>query len=189
MDVICKFCGAKKWKNETASLCCNSGKVELTPYPSPPVFIKNLLTENSTEAKLFRENSRSFNNALALSSIRVNEKKFSNGYNPSVIFEGKVQQLYGPLLPENGEDPKFAQLYIHDPSTQHTIRVKNMCLPDSLSKQHVDIITKTLQKLQSLIKEVNPFVKDFLHICEVPDSAIKDGKLIISCRRQTKRRA
>jgi hypothetical protein len=67
---------------------------------------------------LFRENSRSFNNALALSSIIVNERKFSNGYNPSVIFEGKVSQLYGPLFPEDGESPRFAQLYVHDSSTQ-----------------------------------------------------------------------
>ena len=30
--------------------------------------------------------------------------------------------------------------------------------------------------------EVNPFVKDFLHVCEIPDEDIKDGKLVISCK-------
>ena len=162
MDTICKYCNARKWENETSSLCCNGGKVSLIIFPPPPELIQSLLTGNSVEAKLFRENTRSFNNALALSSIRVNERKFRNGYNPSVIFEGKVCQMYGPLLPENGEEPKFAQLYVHDPSTEHTMRVKNMCLPTSLSKSQVKIITKTMQKLQDLLKIVNPFVRDFL---------------------------
>ena len=146
--------------------------------------IQNLLTNNTVQAKLFRENSRSFNNALALSSIKVNERKFNNGYNPSVIFEGKVCQIYGPLLADNGEDPKFAQLYVHDPSTQNTIRVRNMCLPSTLSQENVKIITETSQMLQELMKEVNPFVKDFLHICEIPDSELTDGKLIISCKKE-----
>ena len=67
-------------------------KVVLDSFPAPPEVIQNLLTNNTVPAKLFRENSRSFNNALALSSIKVNERKFNNGYNPSVIFEGKFCQ-------------------------------------------------------------------------------------------------
>jgi hypothetical protein len=36
------------------------------------------------------------------------------------------------------------------------------------------------------MKEVNPFVKDLLHICEIPEEDIKDGKLIISCDQRPK---
>ena len=39
-----------------------------------------------------------------------------------------------------------------------------------------------MKKLQDLMIEVNPFVKDFLHICEIPDEEIREGKLIISCK-------
>ena len=184
MDTICQYCNAKKWKNETPSLCCNGGKVSLPLFPSPPKLIENLLTGKTVEAKLFRENTRSFNNGLALSSIKVNLRHFNNGYNPSVIFEGKVSQLYGPLIPENGEEPRFSQLYIHDPATEHTMRVKNMCLPTNLSKDQVRIITQTVQKLQNLLRKVNPFVKDFLHICEIPDDQLKDGKIVLSCRKK-----
>ena len=183
MDTICDYCKALKFKNETASLCCNTGKVDLSAFPPPPQLIQNLLTEHTTEAKLFRENSRSFNNALALSSIIVNERKFTGGYNPSVIFEGKVTQLYGPLLPEEGEEPKFAQLYVHDPSTEHTMRVRNMCLPTSLNKKQINIITNTVQKLQNILREINPFVKDFLHICEIPDDDLKHGKIVLTCKK------
>ena len=42
-----------------------------------------------------------------------------------------------------------------------------------------------MKKLQDLMIEVNPFVKDFLHICEIPDEEIKEGKLVISCKART----
>ena len=98
METICEFCNARKWGKETASICCNGGKVSLDVFPPPPKLIQDLLIGDSVEARLFRENTRSFNNGLALSSVVVQERKFSNGYNPSVIFEGKVSQMYGPLL-------------------------------------------------------------------------------------------
>ena len=152
----------------------------LTRFPNPPEFIQKLLTDDNVESKLFRENARSFNNALALSSIQVNEKRFSNGYTPSVIFEGKVTQYCGPILPDEGQEPRFAQLYVVDPATEHTSRYKNM----SLSKKQATIIRQTLHQLQDLLKEINPFVKDLLHVCEIPDEELKGGRIIISCKKQ-----
>ena len=184
MVKICVHCQARKWMNETPSLCCNNGKVNLEKFPDPPKLIQTLLTSAKSEAKLFRENTRSFNNALALSSIIVNERWFNNGYCPSVIFEGKVSQMYGPLQPQDGETPRFAQLYVHDPATEHTTRVKNMSLPNHLSQVQRNLITSTMQNLQNLIKETNPFVKDLLHICEIPDDKLKKGKIVISCKQK-----
>ena len=186
MSSVCIYCNARKWKSETPSLCCNKGKVVLDSFPPPPELIKKLLTTDTVEARLFRENIRSFNNALALSSIKVTERKFKNGYNPSVIFEGKVSQMFGPLQPDDGSEPKFAQLYVHDPATEHTMRIKNMCLPSHLNLKQTGLITNTLKNLQQLMKEINPFVKDLLHVCEIPDSDLIDGKLIISCKERPK---
>ena len=93
MDIICPYCLALKWKGETASTCCNGGKVVLDKYPDPPEYMKKLLKDKTTEANLFRENIRSFNNALALSSLQVKTRKFNDGYNPSVVFEGKVSAI------------------------------------------------------------------------------------------------
>ena len=102
MNIVCEFCNARKWKGESATLCCNSGKVILPVFPAPPDLLKELLTDNTEEAKLFRKNARTFNNALALSSVKVNIKKFTGGFAPCVVFEGKVHQKIGPLLPEDG---------------------------------------------------------------------------------------
>ena len=85
-------------------------------------------------------------------------------------------------MAESHEQPRFAQLYIHDLSTQHTVRVKNMNLPSSLSKKQRESITQTMKKIQDLLTEINPFVKDFIHVCEIPEDEIKEGKLVISCK-------
>ena len=57
-----------------------------------------------------------------------------------------------------------------------------MNLPATLAQKQIKSLTKTMKKLQDLMHEVNPFVKDFLHVCELPDEEIKEGKLVISCK-------
>ena len=182
MELVCSFCSALKWKGETSSTCCNGGKIVLDKFPNPPVYLKKLWKDKTTEAKLFRENSRSFNNALALSSLQVTNRMFPDGYNPSVVFEGKVSQRCGPLIVEDGEQPRFAQIYICDPATQHSIRMENMYVPKSLTEKQIKCMSGVLKKLQALLMEINPYIKDFLQICEIPDDEIAEGKLVISCK-------
>ena len=136
----------------------------MDPFPNPPLILQELLTKDTDEGKLFRKNTRSLNNALTLSSLQVRIKHFDSGFAPSVIFEGKVCQRIGPLFPEAGEEPKFAQLYIHDPGTEHTRRVQNMSLPKTMTSQEVRTTTNIMAKLKQMLKEVNPVVKDLLHI-------------------------
>jgi hypothetical protein len=92
--------------------------------------------------------------------------------------------MFGPLYPDDGMEPNFAQLYVHDPKTEYTKRVKNMYLPSNLNQKQTKVITNTMKILQDLLKEINPFVKDLLHICEIPDEEIVEGKLIISCEKR-----
>ena len=62
-DITCNFCGALKWKHETSpSMCCYGGKVSVPAYPSPPPELMRLWFEDSPEARLFRQHSRSINN-------------------------------------------------------------------------------------------------------------------------------
>ena len=97
MECICRFCGARKWEKETSSMCWNSGKVSLPQLPDHPLLLKELLTKDTDEAKLFRKHTRIFNNALTLSSLQVQIKKKDGGFTPSVIFEGKVCQTHFTL--------------------------------------------------------------------------------------------
>ena len=75
MDQICNHCGAYKFKGESFTICCGGGKIKLSPFPKPPQEIYDLWIKDTPEARLFRANSRSLNNAACLSSLAVQEKK------------------------------------------------------------------------------------------------------------------
>ena len=111
MDTICKFCRALQFKRETSSSCCNNGKVILEGFPKPPDPLNNLWFADTVEGRLFRENSRSLNNAVCLTSIKVRTKDFGKGFSPNIIFEGKATQLAGPLKACDGERPYFAIIF------------------------------------------------------------------------------
>ena len=134
MNFFCQFCGALKFKRETSTTCCNKGKVVLETFPKPPVELDKLWHAETVEGRLFRENARSINNAVCLTSIKVKTKDFGKGFSPNIIFEGKATQLAGPLMAGNGEKPYFAQLYLHDPQLESSQRFKNMFIPAHLTK-------------------------------------------------------
>ena len=177
----CQHCGALKWSRETASVCCSDGKVILPRFPDPPPVLSDLWFGTSSEAKLGRELIRPLNNALCMSSVQVKEKKFGN-FTPSVIFQGKVTQFVGSIQSEAGETPRFSQLYTLDSCLEETYRVQNMTLPRTVTKPQMVVITGLMRKLQAEIAEVNPFIRDFKQICEIPEEELTDGKVVISAR-------
>ena len=177
MDMVCHFCAAQKFRNESSGLCCSNGKVLLKPFPRPPEAIMKRWKGTDTEDLLFKQHSREFNNALCLSSVVVKHRKFS-GYNPSITFQGQMKHFSGPLLPDDGSKPVFAQLYTHDPHLETTQRFENMVLPAGVSSKQKATIKCILEELESEIKQVNPFVRDFLMIKEMPN--VQEGKLVIS---------
>ena len=186
MDIVCQDCGAWKFRKETASTCCGKGKVLLDPFPQPPEELHNLWHDNTSEARLFRENARSINNALCLTSIKVKVRHFEHGFNPSVIFEGKATQLVGPLMATDGEQPCFAQLYVHDPTLECGVRFKNMTIPANMSKAKKNVLERVLTKVQNLLHSHNPFVHDFKQIIEIPVEELGQGKLVISAKARPK---
>ena len=182
MDTVCQYCSALKFKRETSSTCCGNGKVMLDPFPVPPPEINNLWHADNTKGRVFRENSRPINNAVCLSSIKVKNRQFEGGFNPNVIFEGKVQQFAGPLQAAEGDKPCFAQLYVHDPSLETGQRFKNMTIQSSMSSSQKRILESVLKTVQEVIHKVNPFVKDFKQIMDIPADELGQGKIVISAK-------
>ena len=179
MDKICKYCGAKKFQKETGSTCCGDGKVILELFPKPPNEIDKLWHANDAEGRLFRQHARSINNAVCLTSIKVKERKFKGGFIPCVVFEGKVQFFAGPLQADQGKQPCFAQLYVHDASLETGLRFNNMFIPANMSKPQKSILKKVLAKVQQDLHNNNPFIQDFKQIAEMSDDQIGQGKLVI----------
>ena len=107
-------------------------------------------------------------------------------YNPSVIFQGCVNQLMSPLQAQDGAWACFAQLYILDSTLERTIRRSNMNMPRNTSKQEQETLEKLLQTVQQVMHDNNPFIKDFKQILEITDQQLSGGKVVISAAAKPK---
>ena len=171
-DTTCKDCKAKIYGKETPSTCCGKGKVCLDPFPRPPEALHRLWHENTVEGKLFRENTRPINNALCLTSIKVRTRDFVDSrFNPSIIFKGRATQRAGPLIAAEGDRPCSAQLLVHDPALQSSMRFQNMTIPKEI-----------LEELQVELQTHNPYVHDFQQVIEIPPENLQQGKIVISAK-------
>ena len=79
------------------------------------------LFSNDVGAKEFKENSRNYNNGLYFSSNGC--KMDPSVYGPYGVYtfriQGELYHLMGSLLPADGQDPAFAQIYIYDSDPEH----------------------------------------------------------------------
>ena len=162
MDQICLFCGAKFWIEErdcnsnltspTFAICCAGGKVKLPPLLTPPPYLMNLYTSLDSEANTFRRNLRSYNSLLACTSFGadINEEFQRSGVSNFTI-HGQVYHFIGSLLPNEGQAPKFAQLYIYDTENEARNRLNIM----------QDLDATILQNLQNMLDAVNPYIQVF----------------------------
>ncbi|XP_055924623.1 uncharacterized protein LOC129956714 [Argiope bruennichi] len=115
MDKVCQYCQALKFRNETPGMCCASGKVVLSPLPTPPEPLLSLLAGESDDSKLFLRKIRKFNSCFQMTSFGATKicDIASNGRNFETTFkvQGQVYHKIGSLLPMPDDDPKFLQIY------------------------------------------------------------------------------
>ena len=183
MTTACSHCGALKFKKETPGSCCGGGKVSLSIFPRPSQEIISLWLDNTEEGNIFRKNARYINNAVCLTSIAMKENR--NGYSPSLIIKGKVYHRIGPLLPGEGESPRYAQLYVNDPNLESSIRFGNMVLPSSVTSSQREVLKSLLERVQMAIHRENPFVSDFKQILELPIEQFDTKKIVITAKQPT----
>ena len=163
-------------------MCCQGGKVIVPPYPPPPPELMRLWCENTAEARLFRHHARSVNNATALSSFVVNERRHAQGTS-SVVLQGKLTQLIGSLQPAEGAAPKFAQLYTVDAALEASTREGSLYLPDSLSSRQKRTLTSLMWKVVAVLRRENALVTDFRMACEAfEQQEVSEGRVVISTR-------
>ncbi|XP_035838299.1 uncharacterized protein LOC118485895 [Helianthus annuus] len=123
----CRTCSAKLWKAEADRgeqkrnkpnyfLCCSYGKVLLPDFKQPPEILKDLYVGVSAKSKFFLKNIRRYNSMFSFTSMGGRIDKTINRGNAPYVFRlsGQNYHTIGSLLPEDGNDPKFSQLYIYD---------------------------------------------------------------------------
>ncbi|RPA90000.1 hypothetical protein L873DRAFT_1882191, partial [Choiromyces venosus 120613-1] len=136
--------------------CCAVGKVELPLFPNPPELIWDLFTGDSRESTHFRQRIRSYNNVLSLTSLGTTETPYrqNDGGVYSFRIKGALYHNHGPLLPIDGERPKFAQIYVHDSrdlDAQVSHRM-NVFQDNSLDQTILSTLTQLLQQCNWLVQ-------------------------------------
>src|SRR5436190_5983142 len=132
MNLECSECKAMYWLNERRHsssksnpkfhTCCQGGAVKLEPIRDPPAELQELYTSTDPRAEQFRTNIRHYNGAFAFTSANYNADTRVTGYTPSFQIHGELYHLHGPLEPDDGVAPKFAQVWIHDPEYGNDVR-------------------------------------------------------------------
>ncbi|GET67424.1 uncharacterized protein LOC104885245 [Rhizophagus irregularis DAOM 181602=DAOM 197198] len=165
IDQTCLHCGARFWlceKDRNSSLssprfamCCAGGKVRLAPVLDPPPYLLDLYTSSCSEAISFRKNIRTYNGILACTSFGANIDESFQGQGVSNFkIHGQIYHRVGSLMPDEGQKPVFAQLYIYDTDHENSNRLHVMR----------DLNAEMLQNLQNMLDTSNPYIQNFRQV-------------------------
>ena len=162
----CQYCKAFRFKRET-NFCCSKGDVVIPKIPDPPKELQKLFNKKS-----FTDKIRGYNNILAMASIGLSLPDNMKG--PNFKVQGKVYHRIGSLLPADGEDPKFLQLYFYDSDEATDLRLKVMPKLDKV----------ILEELTTIIEKHNPYIKSFKAALEYVDDNSELSLLLIADKKK-----
>ncbi|CAG8735692.1 16402_t:CDS:1, partial [Funneliformis mosseae] len=111
--------------------------------PSP--YLLNLYTSSNSDAISFWKNIRRYNNILACTSFSANINTIPGQGISDFRIHSQVYHHIGSLLPEEGFQPAFAQLYIYDSVHKNAYRHNVMA----------DLDNTILQNLLTVLDECN----------------------------------
>lgn len=129
--------------------------------------------------KFSKKNCCSINNAVFLSSLAVAKSSFPN-FSPSLIFQGCVNQRTGTIHADVGAKPIFSQLYAPDSNLEGSCRFGSLTITADMSQADKNVMKNHLETVHVVIHEINPFVRYFKQIVDIPDEEFQLGKIVIS---------
>nr|GEY67310.1 ATP-dependent DNA helicase RRM3-like [Tanacetum cinerariifolium] len=194
----CSLCGALLWyaesmqgatnaSSDSYSVCCGSGKVDLTnEVPNPPPLLKELIINKHPKSASFIDNIRQYNLMFAFTSMGGKQDTSVNTRRGLYCYRlhGENYHLVGPSLPKTGKPVKFAQLYIFDTENEIQNRISAVSGESSSSKND-QLDYKLITYIHDLLDEINPLVKDFRMAGERIrdfDSTKHKRDIILQCR-------
>ncbi|KAK9051315.1 hypothetical protein SSX86_027942 [Deinandra increscens subsp. villosa] len=197
-STICDACQSKLWKDECVnsrknssgrsySFCCGFGKVELPDLKQPEESYVNLFKSSDVKSRNFVKNIRRYNSMFSFTSMGGKiDKKINKGRGPFTFrLSGENYHRIGTLLPQQGETPKFSQLYIYDTENELSNRQSILCDSDrpstsSTSQLELEII----QQLKHMLDSQNQLVKTYRMVRDIyEENPTVDLKLRLIGRR------
>ena len=145
----------------------------------PPKLLQDLLKLDTPQARAFRLNIRAYNSMLSMASRNITGKEtdFGNSKGPPVYkISGSMFHLTPNVLPDSGQEPKFAQIYIYDREQQIDARLKHFDRPKTIDR-------KVLGKLQDMLTNCNFYVKQYKAAVDIFSSRpTEDLRLVIKSK-------
>ncbi|GJU87513.1 DNA helicase [Tanacetum coccineum] len=178
----CRHCGCLFWYNERVKsnnygrraeyhLCCGGGKIYMPPLPDPPLFVQQLLTNAH-----FMEHIRAYNQMFAMTSFGEKvDSSVNTGRGPYVFkVSGQIYHWIGSLCPEEGDHPRFLQLYIHDTHAEVANRLRNFVHQneDILNPEIVEGLIHVLDEHNGLVRLFGT-ARDRYNAGEIPSFKIR----------------
>ncbi|XP_057453106.1 uncharacterized protein LOC130744967 [Lotus japonicus] len=167
---LCRICHAQMWYEERIDKskqsnnpefyrCCMKGKVVLPFISKPPLLLYNLLHGIDSRSKHFKDNIRAYNSMFAFTSIggKVESSLNNGGGPPQFVLSGQNYHRIGTLLPQAGQSPKFAQLYIYDTQNENSNRMKPFNSMNTAENLDISLV----EDLKQMIDENNVLAKSF----------------------------
>nr|GEX18439.1 hypothetical protein [Tanacetum cinerariifolium] len=151
----------------TLSLCCQQGKVLLPRFKDTPEPLNGLLNYNQPATSAFRDLIRVYNAMFCFTSFEAMIDHSINKGMGLYIFciNGQNYHKIGYLLPTEGTQPRYAQLWFFD--THNKIRNRLGAVMDTDSEEGVDgtIVGSLIRMLDanSAIAKSFQMAKDWCH--------------------------
>ena len=109
MNIVCQYCQAKRFRNESPGICCLGGKIVLPIINQPPEPLSSYMSGETPESKHFLKHMRMYNSCFQMTSFGANIE--SANFMPTFKVQDQIYHKAGLLLPMPNESPKFLPVY------------------------------------------------------------------------------
>ncbi|POS87834.1 hypothetical protein EPUL_000747 [Erysiphe pulchra] len=132
--------------------CCKEDQVVLNEIPEPQAYLRWLWTSDDSDAKVFRNNSRTYSRSFAFKSFKYSEDRRLadrgiHGVLRCFSIHGQIYHQTGAAL-RKGAVPRYAQLYFVGSEREVEART-----------EWENLNSEIVRRLTELIEQNNPFVE------------------------------
>jgi hypothetical protein len=159
MSKECQFCRAQHWLQEASppqshnlyESCCKKGEVDLPLLGPVPDYLRALYEAQDACRRVFCQHIRSYNSALAFTSVSYNKDTRLDLSRSLHCFQihGELYHYQGPLVLGSQEVPRFAQLFFYDLDYATNIH----------ADQYPQLDRSILRQLTVMLTDCSPFIK------------------------------
>ena len=150
---------SKSTTNPTFSMCCQEGKLLFPKFKEAPSPLKEFMDYKNPTSLRFKDQIRIYNGMFCYTSFGARiDHSINTGRGPYTFrVNGQSYHRIGSLLPKQGTQPKYAQLYFFDTGNE----VKNR-MGAFVDKDGGDVVDPSIvARLIQMFDQSNSITKAF----------------------------